>query len=254
MGLSTTGGVNGRLNNQMMLGMGGPAMVAQDKTGQADIDANSKGLADVQTNARNLRMLGQAINSLPTGGWGAMGADFHARQQVLQAVQTVRRIAGLGDDESLNKDMTPADIMAKINALGATNIAAIAGQHSADMAHTLMSILPGGNSSTPEAANHIVASLMVQNQQQLDFGNYAQAYVNKYGTAAGVRQAFNDEVAGNYGQEQSTLERMMPRKGRAYSIAEYLQQHPERLKDFEMGTHGAQGLGTGIGRYFPPGV
>ena len=253
MGLHTEGGPGAARANRLLINRN-QGLQGAEAAGQQVIATNQAGQADAVTNARNLRMLGQAINSIPPGGIAAMGENYEGRQQLVRIIQTARRMVGLPDDEALNADMTPADIVAKINTLASTSMAHATGQHSADIANALKSILPGGGSSNFAAANHIIAGLMVQNQQALDFGHFANAYLAKYGTSIGVQQAFQDEMNPVYGQDQPALERMMARSGRSQSMAEYLQAHPDRLKDFEQGVHGATGLGMGIGRYWPGGV
>jgi hypothetical protein len=252
--LDASGGDDAVWNNRRAVALN-PGLQADQATGDKAITDNGPLRAAALNNSTNLRMLGQAINSIPPGGIAAMGASYEGRQDLVRMAQTVRRMLGLGEDRGLNADLTPGDIIAKINTLASTTMAHATGQHSADIANALKSILPGGGSSNPAAANHIIASLMTQNQRDLDFGNFANAYTGKYGTSVGVQEAFDKEMTPIYGQDQGTLERMLVRQpGQKLSMAEYLQAHPDRLKDFEQGTGGAPGLGMGIGRYFRGGV
>src|SRR6185312_361679 len=167
-----------------------PALAEQNDADEKAAQARIGDQGAVDTAHRQLVQLATAINSLPKGGSLAVaGRGFEGRQELINVYQTARNLLGLGDDPSATSALDSGQIIAKIKTLTGTAMAHQNDQRAAQIAHALTSVLPGGGQQVG-AADDILATMLVQNQQQRDFPQYYNNYVAKYGTAIGVQQAF----------------------------------------------------------------
>jgi hypothetical protein len=190
-----------------------------------------------------------------------MGAGFEERAHLVNLYNTARHLIGLGDDPSTSSIVSNAQVIEKIKQLAAGQIAASNGEHAGYVQQALAAVLPGGAQNV-EASNHILSQMMIANQRQRDFNQYYNSYVNKYGTAVNVTNAFNKDVAPLYNREQQSLERMMTRRRDANgnpvgrSAAEWAAEDPRSLKWIENGyedpaTHKkSASYGVGATRYW----
>jgi hypothetical protein len=251
--LDVSGAQGAAMKNSMMIGMN-PQLAGEEATNAKQAETAYGDPLALTAAQQQTRLLAQAVNAIPAGGLGAMGQGYEQRQNLLNLYQTFHRMVAGSDDPDINQATAPAAIISKIQSLQSQTMAHANDQHSYDAARAIASVLPGGSTANKAAANEILANLMTQTQRGIDFPQFEQAYVAKYGTHIGVVQAFQNETGGMYDADAKSLARMMTRGAGGQSAAEILMAHPDRRRDIEQGlTRGTQtraGYGTGSARYW----
>jgi len=232
-----------------------PALEGEDtagmKLGQDAIAAQPT----ADATQRNLVQLATAVNSLPKEGLQTAGAGYEDRQQLANIYQTAASILGLPPDPSVAAATNASQIIDKIKTLSGVAIAHQNDEKAASVAQALTAVLPGGAHQVG-AADDVLSNMMVQNQRDRDFPTYFHSYVARYGTAAGVQQAFQHDMNPGYMQDLQTLPKIMARRADGkQSPAEMLLADPSRTQSFEQGGKRSDGtaypgFGEGISRYW----
>ena len=175
---------------------------------------------------------------------GAIGLARSANKARREPLRVI--LNGLGKDA--------AQIISKINALQGPQLASQYGERAASIAHGLTAVMPGGHFQL-NAANDVLGTLMVQNQQARDFPTYYNNYVAKYGTSIGAEQAFQRDMGPVYDAEQKEIPKAFKRTPTGSSLAEIIQKNPAAIEKVEKGGKRPEGsvvngLGDGFSRYF----
>lgn len=229
-----------------------PELEAQNAAAQAHAQGRVGNLADVDATHRQYVQLGEAINSLSPGAFGP-GASFEDRTQLANIYTTAMQMMGVTPDPSVSANLNASQIISKINALQGPQLASQYGERAASIAHSLSAVMPGGHFQV-NAANDVLGTLMVQNQQARDFPTYYNNYVAKYGTSIGAEQAFQRDMGPVYDAEQRQLPKAFRRNGANPSLAEIIQKNPAAIQKVEKGGKRGDavvpGLGDGFSRYF----
>ncbi len=185
-----------------------PELAPQDEAERAAVQTRIGSLQDVDAARRQYLQLGQAINSLSNGTLTGQGADFERRNQLANVYNTTLNILGLKSDPTVTADLQQAQIIDKIKTLMGSQLAHQNDERAAKIATALSSVLPGGEQQRG-AANEVLANMMVQNQQRGDLSQYYNNYVNRYGLALNVGNAFQKDTTDAYNREQGTLPKFM---------------------------------------------
>ena len=230
-----------------------PELEAQNAAAQQRAQARVGNLADVDATHRQYVQLGVAINSLSPGAFGP-GASFEDRIQLANIYTTAMQMMGVPPDPSVSANLDAAQIISKINALQGPQLASQYGERAASIAHGLTAVMPGGHFQL-NAANDVLGTLMVQNQQARDFPTYYNNYVAKYGTSIGAEQAFQRDMGPVYDAEQKEIPKAFKRTPTGSSLAEIIQKNPAAIEKVEKGGKRPEGsvvngLGDGFSRYF----
>jgi len=222
----------------------------QNAWNQAGFDADSQMMNYVQ--------LGKAINSLRDDSFTGAGPAAEDRTSLAAVYNYAAKLMGINDaiDPVSNKEITAQQIIQKITALQGPQIANQYGERAANIAHSLSSVLPGAG-TTKEAANTNLAGMMTQNQRLRDFRDYANNYVSKWQTDAGLEQGFNRDFTPIYAREKEKIPELFKRGKANVSRAEAFLSNPskERIEKIEKGFKGVpgvpayNGLGEGMTRY-----
>ena len=197
----------GVANRTRMLALN-PALAAQEDATEKEAQTRIGNLAEQDSTRRQLLQTATSLNSLSHGTLTGQGADSAFRAQLANTYQTVTGMLGIPPDPTVNSDMTAHQISEKIRQLSGAQLAHQAGERAASVQHALASVLPSGD-LTPEATSHILAQMLVQNQQSKDFALYHNGYVAKYGTPIAVDQGFSRDMGPQYDAEQRSLSTLL---------------------------------------------
>lgn len=175
-------------------------------------DADTKNAEEIRSRARSvdrnitdLQQLVSSINKIGDEGFTQTGYGQETRAQLVKLFNTTARVMGAKVDPLNESDaISQTDIIRKIQGLSSPAIAEQSGFRAASIADAIRSALPSGNISK-DAANTLIASMMVELQRDRDFNRYYDSYTRKYGTALGVYDNFNREMGDRYQEEKQRL-------------------------------------------------
>lgn len=231
-----------------------PNLAAMEPSAKASADTRIGNQQDIENTHKQLLQLGTAINALPQSGVTTGGKGFDYRMGLLNIAKTAGQMLGLPSDPTLTSQLADQQIINKIKGLQGAAMAHQDDMRAASVANMLTSVLPGGEQQLP-ASNHILASMLVQNQNLRDFPSYRNAYVSKYGTNIGVEQAFQRDMGPVYDKEMQNIPQMLTRGSGKQSPAEAAMAHPDKIQTFEQGFKlpngsAVPGFGDGSSRYW----
>ena len=248
-------------SNQIAAGFHSGPNEAQRAAATADAQAMQISPNAVATNQATLRDSLDQIIKLPTTGPGAVGPGQEARQNALQVYNTIAKVFGLPGDPNIDANSSETEILNKLNTMSGDQLTQKYGLRAASTAAALTSALASGHIQKGAAFN-IIGQMMVQNQQDRDFGEYRSNY-QKLGVGDWqVAQAFQRDMGGLYDKERTVLPMMFTPDASGQSLYGRLRAHPDQIQKFEQGfdTTDAQGntihhagFGPGFGRLFVEG-
>jgi len=232
-------------------------VVVDPATLQKHRSAISESAYQADDNARNYTMLGNAIASLSEGTLTGQGPMAEDRTALANLYNYAAKLIGINEQINPN-DVTAQQIIEKLNGLQSPQLAQQYGERAARVAESLKSVLPGAG-MTKDAALMNLSHMMVQNQRLRDFRDYANQYIGKFGTDAGLEAAFNKDMGARYqsnGAEDNNVRKLFTKTKSGKSISEQLASDPnfENILRIEKGIKQADGtykngLGEGIVRY-----
>lgn len=156
-------------------------------------------------NITDVRLLASSINKISDDKFAQTGAGQEARAAYLNLYNT---IVGVGGAPGLRidpgSDVSAAQIIQKIKALSSPSQAQGMGFRASSISQSIQDAMPSGN-LTKEAANTIMASMLIELQKDRDFSRYYDAYTRRYGTALNVYDAFNREMSNKYDDEKRKI-------------------------------------------------
>lgn len=193
----------GAANRMRMIGLN-PATAALDQEAEKAAQARIGNLAEADSTHRNLLQSAEALSELSKGTLTGQGYNSAYRSQLANIYSTLTGMMGIPPDPKVTADLTAHQITDKIRQLSGAQIAHQYGERAASIAHSIADVLPSGD-LTPQAASHILAQMLVANQQQRDFAQYHNAYVGRYGTSVNVEPAFQKDSGNIYDTEQRRL-------------------------------------------------
>ena len=187
-------------SNQIAAGFHSGPNEAQRAAATADAQAMQISPNAVATNQATLRDSLDQIIKLPTTGPGAVGPGQEARQNALQVYNTIAKVFGLPGDPNIDANSSETEILNKLNTMSGDQLTQKYGLRAASTAAALTSALASGHIQKGAAFN-IIGQMMVQNQQDRDFGEYRSNY-QKLGVGDWqVAQAFQGDMGGLYDKE-----------------------------------------------------
>jgi len=255
--LDLSGGARAAARNHAMIGANTQLASLDASEGKA-ADLRASNQDEYNTLAQNYRTLGIAINDVPQHGFATMGPGADKRQYLENIANAASRALGLGNIPGISEATTPGELIAKIEALSSMKLTQDAGLHAQGVQSMLQGVLPSLETGNVGAANQIIAKMMMQNQKDIDFKQFREGYVSKYGTNIGVENAYAQETNGMFANDVPSLERMLAKGPNGQqSMAEYLMAHQDAAtrRSYEWGVRRGDvfrpGLGVGITRYFP---
>lgn len=212
----------------------------QDRVGDLQANDNSR---------RQLVQLAGAVNALSSGPTGqGHGSDY--RTHLTNILTTAGQYFGVPVDASVTSDLSNQQIIAKIKELAGPQIANQSNQHAASVAHAITGVLPGGDLQ-PAAANEILSTMLVANQQPRDLSSYANNYAGRYGLMVNVEPSFQHDAGPIYDREQKILPVFMSSAAFAPALAD-LQSSDEKVRNRAVRTLDAA-YGPNFHRYFTGG-
>lgn len=193
----------GAANRARMLALN-PVLANQEEATEKAAQARMGNLGEQDTTHRQLLQSAQALSGLSHGTLTGQGAQSAYRAQLANLYQTMTGMMGVAPDPEVNQDITNHALSEKMRQLTSAAMAHQYGEKAASIAHSIADVLPSGD-MTPQATSHILAQMLVQNQQAKDFAQYHNNYISRYGTPLGVEQAFARDKGPSYDAEQGKL-------------------------------------------------
>lgn len=224
-----------------------PELGPLDDAARASLQTRVGNLQEAANTNRQLVQLSQAINDLSKSSLTGQGHGSDYRTKLGNLLVTTANMVGVPIDPSTLKDIGDQQIIAKIKELSGAQMAHQYGEKAASIAHAITGVLPGGD-LRPEAANEILGSMLVQNQQPRDLSQYGNNYVQRYGVAVNLEPAFAKDTDALYNNEQKKLPLFMSSPGYSGALADLhsadgkVRQRAEAIIDAH--------YGPGFHRYF----
>jgi len=203
-----------------------PELAAQNEAARAAIEARKGNLQEADTTRRQLMQLSEAYNQLSRSSLTGQGQGSAYRANLANMYTTVAGMFGVPVDPSVTKDVSEHQIIAKIKELSGAALAHQYGERAASIAHSISNVLPGGDLQ-PAAAQELLSQMMVQSQQPLDFSQYTNNYVNRYGLAVGAEPAFQRDAQPSYGREQRSLKSFIASPGYTAAVGDLQSSDPK---------------------------
>jgi len=186
-----------------------PGYADQYKTDKALADTKLARSANTSQITSDLNNVSSAVNSIDPNSFASAGPGQAERARLIAMYNVLAPKVGLPDKIDPNdKTVDDAYIINKINSLAGPTQAGQQGIHAGYIANAITGALPSGNIPTG-AANHILASMYVAKQEDADFKQYQQAYVQKYGTLYGVNNAFEHDMRPIYNRDKALIEKSL---------------------------------------------
>lgn len=162
-----------------------------------------------ERNMADLWSLATSVNRISTNSLTGEGAGQEGRAALVNIYNTAAKIAGFpGGQIETGSDISDTEIIRKLSALSSPQVAAQSGFNAAAVANAIGRAMPSGN-LTKEAANTIIANMLVELQKDRDFNRYYSAYTRRFGTALNVYDNFNREMGDRYAIEKERLKKAM---------------------------------------------
>ncbi len=193
----------------------------------------------------DLWSLSSSVNKISTNNLTGEGAGQEGRVALVNIYNTFAKIAGIpGAQIETGSDIPDTQIIQKIQALSSTEMAARGGFNAASVASSIRNAMASGNIDK-EAANTIMAKMLVELQKDRDFNRYYSAYTRRFGTALNVYDNFNREMGDRYAIEEKRLKMAMGAEDietrgpdgkvvkRRVSPADILRNDPSRARQFD---------------------
>lgn len=193
----------GVANHTRMLAMN-PALATQEESAAKSAQNRIGNLQEADTTHRQLLQSADSLSQLSQGSLTGQGYNSAYRAQLANIYSTMSGMLGIPVDPSITKDLTAHQVTEKIRQLSGAQQAHQYGERAASIAHSISNVMPSGD-LTPQAASDILSNMLIQNQQQKDFSQYYNGFVNKYGTSVNVEPMFQKQFGNNYDTDQRNL-------------------------------------------------
>lgn len=179
-------------------------------------------------NAQVAQIIAEAASAK---GFEAMGAGSEARSNVVNALNTIARGAGLGDG-FFGENESRQQMLDKLNAIKGEATVVGGGQKALGTLQTVIGAMPG-TGQTIRAGTFNAASNLVQNQRMIDYQNYANAYGQRTSNLYNnVEEAFDsDNPRDRYAKEEDAFEKIMKNPNGARILSQFMKgERPDGSK------------------------
>jgi len=164
-------------------------------------------------------------------GFEAMGAGSEARSRVVNALNTIARGAGFGDN-FFGANESRQQMLDKLNAIKGEATVVSGGQKALGTLETVIGAMPG-TGQTIRSGTFNAASNLVQNQRLIDYQNYANAYGQRTSNLYNnVEEAFDsDNSRDRYAKEEEAFEKIMTSPNGAKILSHFMKgERPDGSK------------------------